>query len=120
MINDLKKLIGPRLKQLRLERDLSVVDICERTGLSRNWVYVLERGEHEPSLETVARFADVLGVDENDILTFPESTIRHEVIDLTRHVSLDVLHEMKRMMKDRLERKARARASTSGSRRRSA
>jgi transcriptional regulator with XRE-family HTH domain len=101
MMNDVKKLIGPRIRQLRLERGLSVMDLCEATGLSRNWVYVLERGDHEPSLETVARLADVLGCDENDLLTFPDSAIRHAVIDLTRHASLDVLQEMKRLLQGR-------------------
>jgi transcriptional regulator with XRE-family HTH domain len=55
-------LIGTRLRQLREQKQMSQGDIEERTGLLRSYVSRIENGFTVPSLETLERFAAVLGV----------------------------------------------------------
>ena len=55
-------MIGTRLRRLREQKQLSQGDIEERTGLLRCYVSRVENGHTVPSLETLERFAAVLGV----------------------------------------------------------
>jgi len=55
-------MIGMRLRRLREQKQLSQGDIEERTGLLRCYVSRVENGHTVPSLETLERFAGVLGV----------------------------------------------------------
>ena len=55
-------LIGPRLRQLREERNLSQGDITEVIGLPRSYISRIENGHAVPSLETLQRLATALDV----------------------------------------------------------
>lgn len=55
-------LIGTRLRQLRERKQMSQVDIKERTGLLRCYVSRVENGHTVPSLKTLERFAGALDV----------------------------------------------------------
>lgn len=54
--------IGERVRAARLERGMSVSDVAERAGMKRPNLSRLEHGHHEPSLETIERIAQALGV----------------------------------------------------------
>lgn len=51
-----------RLKELREAAGLSQSALAKATGVSRQAVNMLERGENEPSWETVRKLARALGV----------------------------------------------------------
>lgn len=55
--------VGARLKQLRVARGLSQGDVAKATGIWRPIVSRIERGVHLPSVTTVCRFAEAIGVD---------------------------------------------------------
>ena len=54
--------IGPKLRQLRLRRKISLVDLGKHTGLSASMLSQLENGKLVPTLSTLARIAMVFGV----------------------------------------------------------
>src|SRR5215472_3667251 len=55
-------LIGPRLRELREQRNLSQGDITEVIGLPRSYISRIENGHSVPSLETLQRLATALDV----------------------------------------------------------
>ena len=55
-------LIGPRIRQLREHRELSVEALAQRTGCSPEMISALEAGELGPSLTPLFRLARGLGV----------------------------------------------------------
>ncbi len=55
-------LIGPRIRQLREHRELSVDALAQRTGCSAEMISALEAGELVPSLTPLFRLARGLGV----------------------------------------------------------
>lgn len=61
--------IGARIRELRLERELSVRELGRRAGLHRPNVFRVERGETEPKLSTIARCAAALEVSLAEILS---------------------------------------------------
>jgi transcriptional regulator with XRE-family HTH domain len=56
------KKFGKRLRQLRQEKGWSQEGFAAEARLDRTYVGGIERGERNPSLKNIARFADTLGV----------------------------------------------------------
>ena len=63
-----RRLIGQRLRSLRLARNMSLREVAERAGLSRTFISLVERGETEIALSRFLRLADVYGVVVADLL----------------------------------------------------
>ena len=61
-MNQELNLIGPRIRQLREHRELSVEALAQRAGCSPEMVAALEAGELVPSLTPLFRLARGLGV----------------------------------------------------------
>ena len=60
--------LGGNLKRIRIEKDISQVDIARELGVSRGFVSNLENGKTNPTLATITRVADALGVSTDELL----------------------------------------------------
>ena len=60
--------IGKHIREYRLSRKLRQEDLAEKTGLSANYIGMMERGEKIPSLETFICIANTLGVSADMLL----------------------------------------------------
>lgn len=56
-------MLNERVKSLRIQRNMSLRQLAEATGLSAALLSQVERGATDPSLSTVRRLAKVLGTD---------------------------------------------------------
>src|SRR5678815_1530153 len=54
--------IGERLRALREERNISMRALATRSGLSANALSMIERGKTSPSVSTLYKLADALGI----------------------------------------------------------
>lgn len=54
--------IGKRIKQLREETDLSMADVAKAVNVSRSLLSQVEKGTAFPSLQTLEKIANALGV----------------------------------------------------------
>lgn len=54
--------IGERLRELREARNISMRALATRSGLSANALSMIERGKASPSVSTLYKIADALGV----------------------------------------------------------
>ena len=61
------KALGNRIRALRKARGLSQERLAEGAGLHRTYVGGVERGERNPTLSTMIRIADSLGVSLVDL-----------------------------------------------------
>lgn len=61
--------IGRNIRKFRKERHLRQEDLAEKTGLSANYIGMVERGEKTPSLETLIRIINALQVSADVILS---------------------------------------------------
>src|SRR5690242_4882402 len=55
--------------------DMSVLELSRRSGVARNTIAALERGEGNPTLETLYALADALGVALSDLLVAPAPVV---------------------------------------------
>jgi len=54
--------VGIRLRELRDERNISMRSLATKSGLSANALSMIERGKTSPSVSTLYKLADALGV----------------------------------------------------------
>ena len=54
--------VGPRLKELREARNISMRALATKSGLSANALSMIERGRTSPSVSTLYKLADAMGI----------------------------------------------------------
>jgi transcriptional regulator with XRE-family HTH domain len=59
---------GMRIRLLRVERDITVVEFASRIGISRHFLTSIERRRKAASLTTLVKIADEFGVPVDDLI----------------------------------------------------
>ena len=72
--------IGERLRELREARNISMRALAARSGLSANALSMIERSKASPSVSTLYKLADALGVSITSF--FGSDTQKHQVVFL--------------------------------------
>jgi len=65
--------VGPRLRQLRLERDATLADLAVETGISVSTLSRLESGGRKPTLELLLALAKAHHVALDELVDAPET-----------------------------------------------
>lgn len=63
------RLLGHRIRDLRQHRGRTQMDFAYIVGMNVAHLGRIERGETNPTLETIVRLADALGVTASDLVT---------------------------------------------------
>lgn len=63
-----RRLLGERLRMLRVRRRLGLADVALGTGLSRSFIAMLEAGDSDVSVSRLVRIADFYGVWISDLV----------------------------------------------------
>jgi len=72
--------VGESLRRLRAERGISIRALAKISGISANALSMIERGKTSPSVSTLYKLADALGVPVTAFFGLPEE--RQQVIHL--------------------------------------
>ncbi len=59
--------LGAAVREARTSQGISQEELSLRTGVHRNYVGGIERGERNPTVATVAKLADALGIPIRDL-----------------------------------------------------
>jgi transcriptional regulator with XRE-family HTH domain len=73
---DLKTAFALTLKELRIRRGLSQQALADYCDLERVYISKLERGLSMPSIETIFKIAEVLGMKPSDLVLHLEKIYR--------------------------------------------
>lgn len=60
--------IGKNIRKCRIEKKMRQEDLAEKTGLSTNYIGMIERGEKIPSLESLIEILNALRVSADMVL----------------------------------------------------
>lgn len=67
MRDDILRLFGERLRELRTERNLSQERLAELAGLDRNYIGQIERAERNVALVNIVKIAQALEVEPGEL-----------------------------------------------------
>jgi transcriptional regulator with XRE-family HTH domain len=73
MDDDVLRGVGPRLRQLRLEREATLGDLAEETGISVSTLSRLESGQRKPTLELLLPLARAHQVALDELVDAPDT-----------------------------------------------
>lgn len=65
---DSSKKLGVNLKKLRLKKKMSQGDISRKLGLDRAYISSIENGRMNPTLSTLEKLAEAIGVNSSDLI----------------------------------------------------
>ena len=61
---------GKRIKELRIEKDLTQEQFAELSGLHKNYIGMVERGERNPSLKNIEVIANAFNISISKLMKF--------------------------------------------------
>jgi transcriptional regulator with XRE-family HTH domain len=64
--------VGPRLRRLRTQRDVTLTELAAATGISKSTLSRLESGQRRPSLELLLPIAQAHGIPLDELVGAPE------------------------------------------------
>jgi transcriptional regulator with XRE-family HTH domain len=67
-MNDEAQKLGDNLKKIRTKKGITQIEISKKLGVNRSFVSNLENGKTNPTLATITKLAQVLGVSTNELL----------------------------------------------------
>jgi transcriptional regulator with XRE-family HTH domain len=60
---DLRSRVATNLRRIRTAKGVSQEDLAHRAKLNRNYIGMVERMENSPTIKTLEKIVDALGVD---------------------------------------------------------
>ncbi len=66
---DIASIMRQRIRRMRLQRDLTQANLAELAGISLDALCRIESGRRNPSLESIVRISEALGVAASDLLS---------------------------------------------------
>ena len=79
------RVVGQRVRKLRLQQDFTFDAFVEETGLGRGYISELERGLVVPTIHTLRKIATALEVTVADLVL--EDSLREQVFEATLGLS---------------------------------
>lgn len=70
--NDIKQLIGKKIRKIRVERKMSQMDIAVKAQLHRTYISEIENGKRNIAIESVESIAYALNVPIRDLFIFDD------------------------------------------------
>jgi transcriptional regulator with XRE-family HTH domain len=68
MASDIRRLLGARIRELRLERNWRQIDLAVHAELSKTHIHDLETGKREVGLDALERIAGALDTKPSNLL----------------------------------------------------
>jgi transcriptional regulator with XRE-family HTH domain len=88
--------IGRRIRELREEAGLGLEELAHIAEFSKGHLSSLERGYVMPTVASLRKLADALGVLVADVVCDPAGSTREKILDLTRHAPAGTLKGLAR------------------------
>lgn len=71
-------MLGKKIKQLRLQRGISLSDLAERADVSKSYLSTIERDiQKNPSIQFLEKIADVLGISVLQLIGTEEKPVEN-------------------------------------------
>ena len=87
-MEDVKKLVGDRIRQLRKGKGFSQEELGDKSDLHYTHIGAIERGEKNWSIDTLVKVAGGLNVTVNDLLALPSK--REDIKNLKKAIIFEI------------------------------
>jgi len=70
---DIKETIGARFKEIRTKKRITQEELAEMMDINPKYLSSIERGKENPTLNTLIKLSESLGVDLGEMFSFVEA-----------------------------------------------
>lgn len=89
-MENLKILLGKRIKEFRKAKNLTQEQLAEKIGIGTNNISYFETGRYTPTLETMKKLADALDTEIYEFYIFtPQKTYEDIKLELIKEINLN-------------------------------
>ena len=67
-MDKISKQLGQNMKRIRAKKGMSQSDIARALGVDRGYISNIENGKKNPTIATIQKLANALGVSANELL----------------------------------------------------
>ncbi|WP_337044575.1 helix-turn-helix domain-containing protein [Emticicia sp. 17c] len=67
--DNIRLVFGLKLKQLRLDKGMSLTDLAQKSGLSMSYINEIEKGKKYPKSDKIVALAEAMGVDYDSLVS---------------------------------------------------
>ena len=71
-IDEVDKKVGMNIRLERTKRNISQSGLAEKALIARSTMGIIERGEQSPTVQTLAKVADALGIELYKLFIFED------------------------------------------------
>lgn len=108
-MSDIHKQLGNKIRKYRKIKKLTQSQLAELTGLSDNFIGVIERGEGGPTIKTLKKIADALQIKIEELFHFEEETksskqLLKELTQILKHRPIQDIKLLLKIYQEVLER----------------
>lgn len=100
--------VGARVRELRLERNMSMSDLANTGGLSKGHLSAIEHGLAAITVQTIDRLAKAFGLPALYVLTFAADDVRAHAAELVRKLPMAEIKKLRRELTKATQAAARA------------
>lgn len=97
--------VGARIRELRLERNMSLADLADASELSKGHLSSVEHGLAAITIQTIERLARGFDLPPFYLLAFSAEDERAHVADLLRQLSAADVKKLRRQLQADLKKK---------------
>lgn len=102
-MDEFKKQLGRKIKEIRLKLNLKQDEFCAKVGIEPPTLSNIETGKTTPTLITIKNIIDAFNIEPNDLFDckhlLDEQTVDREVETLYKQLSLDKKQYFLRLVK---------------------
>lgn len=100
---DTKRLIGLRIKKLRLSKGFSQEKLADIMGISPKYLSNIERGKENPTLDMFIKLANALNIEVSEVFNYSHEKspkeLRQSITDLLKDGDANQLKLLARIAK---------------------
>ena len=78
---NLKQQLGQRIKELRLQNNLTQSALAEKVNIASKYQSFIETGNSYPSAELIEKYAEAFNIEPSEVLSINNSKIKIELIN---------------------------------------
>lgn len=82
--DNIRLVFGLKLKQLRLDKSMSLTELSQKSGLSMSYINEIEKGKKYPKSDKIVSLAEAMGVDYDTLVSLKLNKKLEPISELLR------------------------------------
>jgi transcriptional regulator with XRE-family HTH domain len=82
--DNIRLVFGLKLKQLRLDKRMSLTELAQKSGLSMSYINEIEKGKKYPKSDKIVALAEAMGVDYDTLVSLKLNKKLEPISELLR------------------------------------